>query len=69
MVNVRLKGVTEITSGEDERDECKRTAEDASKSNRDDTKTGIAFGIARLVREERDRNLLTGHAVSGVQAA
>ena len=57
--------MTEITSGEDERDECKRTAEDASKSNRDDTKTGIA----RLVREERDRNLLTGHAVSGVQAA
>ena len=46
--------MTEITSGEDERDECKRTAEDASKSNRDDTKTGIA----RLVREERDRNLL-----------
>ena len=47
--------MTEITSGEDERDECKRTVEDASKSNRDDIKTGIA----RLAREERDRNLLT----------
>jgi len=57
--------VTEITSGKNERDECKRTAEDASKSNKDDIKTEAA----RLSREEHGRNLLTGHAVSGVQAA
>jgi len=44
--------VTEITSGEDERDECKRTAEDASKSNRDDIKTGAA----RLPREKHGRD-------------
>ena len=57
--------MTEIMSGKDERDECKRTAEDASKSNKDDIKTGAA----RLSWEKHGRNLLTTHAVSGVQAA
>ena len=52
-------------SGKDERDECKRTVEDASKSNKDDIKTGAA----RLSWEKHGRNLLTTHAVSGAQAA
>jgi hypothetical protein len=54
--------VREITSGEDERDECKRTAVDASKSYKDDIKTGVA----PLSREKHGRDLLTGHAVFGV---
>ena len=57
-----LKGVTMITSGRDERDECKRTSDKASKSNSDDIKTGMS----RLFREQHGRDLLTGHAMSGV---
>jgi hypothetical protein len=44
-----------------ERDERKRTFDDASKGS-DDIKTGVT----RLLREEGGGNLLTGHAVSGV---
>jgi hypothetical protein len=51
-----------ITSGMDERDECKRTSDDASKSNSDDIKTGMS----RLLREQHGRHLLTGHAMSGL---
>ena len=40
-----------ITSCRDERDECKRTSDDASKSNSDDIKTGIS----RLFREQHGR--------------
>ena len=54
-----------IASGRDERDECKRTSDNASKSNSDDIKTGVCT----VLREECGRYLLTGHAVSGVQAA
>ncbi len=46
----------------DERDECKRTSDNASKSNSDDIKTGVS----RLFREQHGRDLLTGHAMSGV---
>jgi hypothetical protein len=46
-----LKGVTMITSYRDERDDCKRTSDDASKSNSDDIKTGIS----RLFREQHGR--------------
>ncbi len=51
-----------ITSGRDERDECKRTSDHASKSNSDEIKTGMS----RLFREQHGRDLLTGHAMSGV---
>jgi len=51
-----------ITSCMDERDECKRTSGDASKSNLDDIKTGMS----RLFREQHGRDLLTGHVMSGV---
>jgi len=51
-----------ITSCRDERDECKRTSDHASKSNSDDIKTGVS----RLFREQHGRDLLTGHAMSGV---
>jgi len=48
----------------DEKDECKRTADDASKLLRRHRNQG------RLTPwEEHGGNLLTGHAVSGVQAA
>ena len=50
-----------ITSCRDERDECKRTSDHASKSNSDDIKTGVS----RLFREQHGRDLLTGHAMSG----
>jgi hypothetical protein len=46
-----LKGVTMITSCMDERDECKRTSENASKSNSNDIKTGMS----RLFREQHGR--------------
>jgi hypothetical protein len=49
----------------DERDERKRTSEEASKHPRDDIKTGVP----PVLREQHGRNLLTGHAVSGVQEA
>ncbi len=51
-----------ITSCRDERDECKRTSDNASKSNSDDIKTGVSG----LFREQHGRDLLTGHAMSGV---
>jgi hypothetical protein len=51
-----------ITSGMDERDECKRTSDDASKSNSDDIQTGMSC----LFREQHGRDLLTGRAMSGV---
>jgi len=40
----------------------KRTSDNASKSNSDDIKTGVS----RLFREQHGRDLLTGHAMSGV---
>src|SRR5882724_7649700 len=40
-----------ITSCRDERDECKRTSDNASKSNSDDIKTGVS----RLLREQHGR--------------
>ena len=45
----------------DERDERKRTSDDASKGS-DDIRTGVAL----LLQDECGGNLLTGHAVSGV---
>jgi hypothetical protein len=65
VVNVRVKRRDEITSGRDERDECKRTSGEASKSNTDDIKTGVP----RLLRDQQGGYLLTGPAVSGVQEA
>jgi hypothetical protein len=53
-----------ITSCAGERDECKRTADDASKQVKWHQNRG-----APLPWEEHGGNLLTGHAVSGVQAA
>ena len=49
----------------DKRDECKRTADEASKDNLDDTKTRVSL----LSWEKHGRYLLTGHAGSGVEAA
>lgn len=54
-----------ITSSKDGRDECKRSADEASKGFLDDTKTGV-FEVSW---EKHGRYLLTIHAVSGVQAA
>jgi hypothetical protein len=53
-----------ITSSKDGRDECKRSADEASKGL-DDTKTGVS----QVSWEKHGRYLLTVHAVSGVQAA
>ena len=66
MVNVRVKrrGI-QIASGMDKRDECKRSAEEASKQIYDDTKTRVS----PVSWEQHGRSLLTGHAGSGVQAA
>ena len=66
VVNVMVKrrdGL--ITSSKDGRDECKRSADEASKGFLDDTKTGV-FEVSW---EKHGRYLLTIHAVSGVQAA
>jgi len=49
----------------DKRDECKRTADEASKQIYDDSKTRVS----PVPWEQHGRNLLTGHAGSGVQAA
>jgi Mg2+ and Co2+ transporter CorA len=65
VVNVMVKRRdSPITSSKDERDECKRTADEASKGL-DDTKTGVS----PVSWEKHERYLLTIHAVSGVQAA
>jgi hypothetical protein len=48
----------------DERDERKRTSDDASKRLDD-----IETGVSRLLRDQRGRYLLTDHAVSGVEEA
>ena len=57
-----LKGVTVITSCGNEGDECKRTADDASKMLDD-------IQGAAMPWDEHGGHLLTGHAVSGVKAA
>jgi len=49
----------------DKRDECKRSADEASKQIYDDTKTRVS----PVSWEQHGRSLLTGHAGSGVQAA
>jgi hypothetical protein len=53
-----------ITSGKGGTDECKRTADEASK-RLDDTKTGASS----VSSEKHGRSLLAIHAVCGVQAA
>ena len=62
-VMVKRRGIL-ITSCVDERDECKRTADDASKMLRWHQNRG-----ASLPWEKHGGYLLTGHAVSGVKAA
>ena len=62
-VVVKRRGVS-ITSCVDEGDECKRTADDASKLFRWHQNRG-----ATLPWEKHGGYLLTGHAVSGVKAA
>ena len=62
-VVVKRRGVS-ITSCVDEGDECKRTADDASKQLRWHRNRG-----ASLLWEEHSGYLLTGYAVSGVEAA
>jgi hypothetical protein len=65
VVNVMVKRRDSlITSSKDGRDECKRSADEASKGL-DDTKTGVS----QVSWEKHGRYLLTIHAVSGVQAA
>ena len=62
VVNVMVKRRDNlITSCGDERDECKRTAEDASKGHKWHQNRGVA-----LPWEKHGGYLLTGHAVSGV---
>jgi hypothetical protein len=65
-LGVKFPGATWplITSCMDERDECKRTAEDASKFVRWHRNRGVS-----LPWEAHGGNLRTGHVVSGVQAA
>ena len=62
VVNVMVKRRDNlITSCGDERDECKRTAEDASKGHKWHQNRGVA-----LPWEKHGGYLLTGHAVAGV---
>jgi hypothetical protein len=54
-----------ITPCVDKKDECKRSADEASKQIYDDTKTRVS----PVSWDERGSYLLTVHAGSGVQAA
>jgi hypothetical protein len=54
--------MTKIMSGMDERDERKPTFRLGIETLKNDIKTGVP----PLSRDEHGRNLLTGHAVSGV---
>ena len=65
VVNVLVKRRGVITSCMDERDERKRTSDEASKHPLDDIKTGVP----PVLREQHGGNLLTGHVMSGVQEA
>ena len=62
VVNVMVKRRDRITSCVDKRDECKRTADEASKTGED----GIQNRELHLSWEEHSGYLLTGYAVSGV---
>ena len=64
MVNVTVKRRDLITSCEDERDECKRTSGDASKTVADAKTT-----VVKVLWEEPGGHLLTGQVASGVQEA
>jgi hypothetical protein len=62
VVNVMVKRRGLTASCMDERDERKRTSDEASKTPFDDIKTGVFT----LLREEHSGYLPTGYAVSGV---